>query len=832
MVGAGGTQGLWDDLTAAMSRDQDRFGKRLGARLAEMPDNGSEGGLGPHGVIAMAGEEMNRDTFDGLLRRIDTAEVTELVGAGVPRLLRMFWHKLGGRRPEWMAELVAAVTRGANRMIRAAGGREPSWRLLGGGLGEQDAVEEAARAAPRAFAEFVLSPVLELSELAGHGTAPPRWDTVWQAAPSGETGSLSLTDTLVTALADALSTWASEGSLPRTIVDDLRRRDTGISNHMLLAIYRGDPKRYSAAAIKTFVEEPWRFACGTMDSTRWFARETLKSICEHCTLEDLHLLEETVLRYVPAWERSPAGRRSRGLGQLDLLSSIPQRRRSPKIRTRIGELERKFGEPSGPPLGIRGGPVGSPIPPEATNRMTDDQWLRAIRKYNRLGQVTLGRGGEFKGGARQLSSELERHTKEDPVRFGSLAARLPKKAHSVYLLAILRGLGTTEQAVPDELRVAVCKGAFGNAQEDVEVGSGVADVLGGLVGPVTDDSVEMLSWLATQHPHSAPGFMRNLGEELSAHPVRGIYTWGINTARGKAAGAVAKLIRQDAAAIDRFRPAIDTMLLEYHPGVVCCIGAVIAAVHYHDPKYGMRLLMHVQHGGGLVLATPHFLALLQAQLPGRFGDVRSLLQAMIASDARHAQRAGAQLAGLAVLYDQDAGDLVEEAMRGTADHRLGIARVASSNLTGADDRAWCEQHLTILFDDIDDRVRGRAASCFREFRERGLEAHGSLIEAFVASRAFEQGEAEHILRALERSSSRLPGVTCTVCERFLDLFGDRARDVRTASAAVAIDMAKLVFRTYQQHQGGPWGERALDLIDRLCLDEVWGLKQQFDEFER
>ena len=826
-------QRVLDDLVPVMNRDQERFGKRLGALLAETPEEGGDGAGSLHGVIAMAGAEMGRETFEGLLRRVDAVLFSDLGEVrGAPRLLQTFWHIVGVRRPEWMAELVAVVAGCAIRAIRDANGHQPRRRVFGGSLGEGRVVGEAARAAPKAFAEFVLRPVLELSDLAAYDTDPPRRDKIWLAIPSGETGNLSVTDTLVTALADALSTWASGGALPRTIVDDLRRRDTGISNHMLLAIYRGDPKRYSAAAIKTFAEEPWRFECGTMDSTRWFARATLKSLCEHCTPEDLRLLEEAVLRYVPAWERSPDGRRSRGLGQLDLLSSIPRRRRSPKVKARIGELELKFREPSGPPMGIRSGSVGSPIPPDATNRMTDDQWLRAIRKYNRLGQVTLGKGGEFKGGARQLSSELERHTERDPVRFGRLVARLPENAHPAYLRAILRGLATTEQSPPDEVRVAVCRRAYENGREDLGVGCGIADVMGGLAGSITDDDVEMLGWLATRHPYLDSPIVQDEGEKLSADPIHGIHTWGINTARGRAAEAVAKLILRDVTNIDKFESVIDTMLLGCHPGVLSCVGAVIAAVHYHDPDCGMRLLLRVQYGNGLVLATPHFLGLLQAQLPERFVDVRPLVATMIASDARHAQRAGAQLAGIAVLYEQDAGDLVAESMRGTADHRLGIARVASRNLTGLDYRAWCERHLTILFDDADERVRERAASCFRQFHERGLGAYGTLIDAFVGSCTFEQGGAEHILRALERSRSRLPGVTCTVCERFLDLFGDRAQDSRTASAAVVIDVAKLVFRTYQNHQGDEWGEKALDLIDRLCLDEVWGLKQQFEEFER
>ena len=825
--------GLVDDLTAAMSRDQERFAERLGARLAETPDESGERRINMDGQIASAGEKMGRKMFEGLLRRVDSVPLAALGGAGgIAHTLQTFWYIVGHRRPEWMAELVAALARCAMRAVRDTDGNESSWRLLGGGLGEGDVVVEAARAAPKTFAELVLPPILELSELAAFDKGPPHRDRIWPAIPWGATESLSVTDAIVTGLADALSTWASEGSIPEAIVDDLRRRDTGISNHMLLAIYRGDPQQYSEAAVKTFLGEPWRFECGTMDSDYWFSRKTVASLCTHLAPENLKLLEAGILGFVPAWERSPDGYRFRGGAQFDLLSSIPSELRSQKVNARISELRRKFLEPSEPPSGIRSGMVGSPIPSEATERMTDDQWLRAIKKYAGSWSTGLGKDGEFKGGARQLSSELEHQTEEDPIRFGRLATRLAEDAHPAYLSAILRGLETTEHAVPDELRVAVCGKAYEDALENLDVARGIAKVLGGLVGPVTDGPVEMLSWLATQHPHLDSPFVRDEAAELSADPIHGIYTWGINTARGKAAKAVAQLVWRDPDNINKFEPAIDVMLREQHPGVVSCVGAVIAAVNYHDPERGIRLLLRVRHSDGLVFATPHFLRLLAAQLPERFGVVRPLVETMVRSGAAHAQRAGAQLTALAVLYENHAADLVAEAMQGSAAHRQGIARVASRYLADSNHRAWCERHLIILFDDADERVRQQAASCFREFHNRGLDACGDLIEAFVASRAFGHGGAEEILAALDRSPSRLPGVTCTVCERFLDRFGDRASDMTTRSGADAMDVAKLVFRTYQQHQGDEWGERALDLIDRLCLDQPYGLHDEFKAFER
>jgi len=533
--------------------------------------------------------------------------------------------------------------------------------------------------------------------------------------------------------------------------------------------------------------------------------------------------------YVPAWERDPAGYRSRGRAEFDLLSFIPAGRRSRRVIKRIGELERKFQAPFTEPRGVQGGFVGSPIAPQAADRMTDEQWLRAIRKYQGR-RSWFGQGDGLVGGATELSRELERRTKEDPDRFGRLASRLPSDADPAYLLGVLRGLAGTECAVADDLKLAVCAKAFADTREDRSVGPAIADVLQ-RVATLSDEAVEILSWLATKHPDPDSVGAPDLEIRPKASDIDKIYTFGINTTRGRAAEAVARLILRNTDNLKRFETAIHVMLLEQNLGVVACVGGVIAAVGAHDAESGIRLMSGVECVDAVVLATPHFQRFLASQLPERFGEVRRLVERMIRSDSADAQEAGARLAGLAVLYDQDADDLIAESMQGSVEHRRGVAQVASRNVTASTCRDWCERHLTVLFNDEDEAVRRHAATCFREFEDGGLDRYEELIEAFVESRAFLQGTHE-ILGALERARSRLPAATCLVCERFLDHYGESVGDISTGAAGEARGVAKLVFRTYQQYQGDEWGDRALDLIDRLCLAQAYGTHERFEEFER
>ena len=46
------------------------------------------------------------------------------------------------------------------------------------------------------------------------------------------------------------------------------------------------------------------------------------------------------------------------------------------------------------------------------------------------------------------------------------------------------------------------------------------------------------------------------------------------------------------------------------------------------------------------------------------------------------------------------------------------------------------------------------------------------------------------------------------------------------------NLAKLILRTYHQHQHDEWASRCLDLIDRMCLEGVYDVRTGLDEYER
>jgi len=175
--------------------------------------------------------------------------------------------------------------------------------------------------------------------------------------------------------------------------------------------------------------------------------------------------------------------------------------------------------------------------------------------------------------------------------------------------------------------------------------------------------------------------------------------------------------------------------------------------------------------------------------------------------------------------------LAQQCLSGTEPQRIGAAQVFAANLRTAHLRSFCEEALTQLFKDLDERVRSEAAQCFNGFEREELAEYSGLIEAFAQSPAFPANH-QWVIRALEETTSRLPDATLLVCERFLDTVGAAAADIRTHSAADAATVSQLLVRVESQATDKMLRARCLDLIDRMTLIGAYGLNEALAEYER
>ena len=337
---ASGNDRLADAAVNYLRSHQRNAPDRVTALLEPYVDRGSAWAPRLRSLMEWADHHTSRRFFDLFLRLVDNGTLDE--ARGPITVNSTFWsmlHNLGENRPEWVPEVLAHWLRRRLTVIRTAGeDLRQGEELLGYDQSAAKMFDTSAKRAPAVFVEHVLPVVFEISDFALTGDELPKRDAVWPILikteyPRGE-------DACLSGLAGAVATLAREGGEDlRDVIADLRRRDTHIANHLLLALYAGGGARYADEAISLLCDEPWRFKCGFNGSPNWCAMEMTRAVVSHCTAENREKFEAVMLCYVSPDERTSYGY-TQGQTSFNLLSVIPTKMRSTRANARFEELVR------------------------------------------------------------------------------------------------------------------------------------------------------------------------------------------------------------------------------------------------------------------------------------------------------------------------------------------------------------------------------------------------------------------------------------------------------------------------------------------------------------
>ena len=838
IVDAKGFVGDWltseNDKLVDMGVDYVRAHQRhSGDRMAELlePFVGRGGGWPQRfkSVMQSANLANSRRFFELFLGLIDDGTFDD----SKDNTFRYNLRSLEDERADWISEVISHwLLRRLSIIQEPASDRgSPNWRGLFNHSGYRSVyISKAATQAPDKFVQHVLPVILKISDMAvvPDREALPKYDAVWRLFFFGD---VSIAEAYREAVALALGKLAeSKSDRVVEILADLRNRETYLANFLLLRAYTAGAKYLADDAVSELCNKTWRFECGYSDSRYWVAIQLIKAITSLCSDGNRAKLEEAILDYTTDYERSTAGYKERGRACFTLLSGIPVELRSERAQARYVELERKFGEVEFAPRGIQGGTVVSPIEETAAEKMTDKEWLKAIKRYD-SDEILSDPANIEKGGALELARMLQKFVKKEPERFARLSLRFPLDTHPFYLEHTLCGLKETNGFT--ELKLDVCRKAYSESRDGY--GRAITDLLGSIREPLPDDAVEMLNWLATGHSDPEKELWIEEVTDGTPNYREDILNHGIDTTRGCAAEAIRDLIRWDASYIDRFRTTIEWLVRDRSLSVRACAASVILYITNHDWEFAFEQFAKLIESQGdqtdsdHLLANPYVDHFIYHGLRDHFGRFRDVIEKMLRSEISEISEAGARLASLAVLYEHDdAEDLVEEAIRGNASQRRGVAQVASANIGRKDCRSWAEQKLLLFFNDCDSEVCQEAAKCFHRLEGQSLESYEDLINKFCDSAAC-QTDSFFLLHTLEESSHQLPGITYIVCEKFLKRFSG---DARTGALDLDITIPKLVFRTYHQHQDDEWAPKCLDLIDQMCLERMYEIREELDEYER
>jgi hypothetical protein len=771
----------------------------------------------------------NRAFFDLFLRLIDDGTLDEARGPIAQN--STFWnlvYGLGENKPERVPEVLGHWLLRRLAVAKQRPVTEVSQdNFFGNDSFADTPITKGAENAPLVYVQQVLPAILAIVDWAIEpGEEAPRQDRMWPYLITLDHAEQAR-DASLHQLMNAFAMVAKDPDTDlTTAIGMLRSRDANTANVLLLTLYAAGEGRFAEEAAQLLCDQPWRFDSGMGTSSYWFAMKAISAIAPFCSRPTLDRLETTILAYSAPVEKTTYGYKYAGNARFNLLSSFPADLRSDRARRVFRELERKFVAPDGEPKGPQVGFVRSPISGEKIEKLSDEHILRAIERYSSSWRITSAEDF-LKGGAEQLAQTLYGLAAKEPRRFAQIYLKIPAGSNPVYTREIMRALAS--ENLEDSLKFEVCEKAY--LEDRVSYAMPISEVIGTAEGRIPDASVQMLIWLATEHPESIKELWREDAGKGKSYFEGEIYTSGMNTARGSAALAIGKLIVRDASHIPRFEEALALMVENKSASVQSCIAYALRAVGIHDFPLALTLFLRVTLADEQLLHSTHVYEFIRVGLGKEFQAFRPYIEKALRSARPECAKAGAQLAAIAALRHEAAKDLVEEAIAGSDAQRAAAANVASSNLAVETSREWCFRCLMTFFEDKSAEVRRAAAICFRKIEGQPLEPYGELISVFCKSQAFREGY-QSLFYSLERSVERLPGTVCTACETLLGLFGREASDFTSGRTADGFNLSKLIFRVYHQHERDEWGARALNVIDLLCLNGSGEVTVQLGEFDR
>jgi hypothetical protein len=768
-----------------------------------------------------------RRFFDLFLLLIDQGILDE--ARGPIAVNSDFWsliYSLPGERPEWACEVIGHYFERRLTLSRAAGSSHPfTWNAetVPDSQLHEEIFMRSARGAPLTFIKEVLPFKLRVMSLTAEQTGDPPWrDPVWQYRFLGP--AYTSNAALLAAMESALSLLAtSDSEAFASVAIQLSMENFETVQYLLIRAYTANGARFADEAAEYICNRPARLRTGYGDNSYWATRQLIEAITPHCSAEWLIKLEELILNYYPAWERSVEGHRAYGHAQLILLEGIIPSRRSVVVSRRLEEWRRKFGGHSvEPPRALDVRQLESPVPEHAAERMTDDQWLSAVSRYSH-DQMRALRDGGLLGGADELAQLLAEQVKREPARFAKLACRFPDDTHPAYFDAVLRGV--TEGGLDDtQLVLDVCRRC--HQLPSRPCGRWICRAIAKLAErPLPEEASAIVAWYATEDPDPE--------QELWCARATGrdILTAAINSVRGSAAEAMAKLVFADGKRVASLLPSIERMVRDPSIAARCCVADLLSAVLKYDRELAIRLFEQLCDTEDALLKTHYVDRFLFYALQTHFEKLRPLVERMIRSLEPEVAIVGARQACLASLFVEEARLLAERCISGTEAQQMGAAEVCAANLRTASFRSICEECLITLFNSPYEKVRSKAGICFHGFGGEELSAYEELVDAFVQSPAF-ASHYFHLIYALDQTTAKLPNVTCLACEQFLNTFGREAGDIRTGHAADADMVCRLILRAYSQTRDEGLQARCLELIDRMTQARAFGFEKVLALYDR
>lgn len=736
-------------------------------------------------------------------------------------------HDLAKHKPLWAIELLRA------RIVD----HEEALKLNDDGVvtllklhdySASELVRDAAAAQPLAFVQSVVPYLLQVMAATAYEARleDPIRDRHFSARFDPEPQhERDLDDALFAGSVRALESLArSNPDDVRPLLEELAADPHDAAQFMLYRALTAGVTNFTDWAADLLLEGGARLDCGYVSDARWVARQLLHAVAQHVS-DEIHGRLEAQFRDL----RNPyESVHSFGRSAFTFLSALEERRLSPVGTRRLNEYRRKFQQtfPS-TPRGARGGWIGSPISNESARKMSDDQWLSAMVKYDSDDHDwhTLA------GGARELSHVLRTHTAADPIRFAQFALRLTPDLNAAYADGLLMGFADSERS--DEAAPLI----FQAIRHIASLGH---DDLGRWLGGALrqyyrETPIDLIELVLDRALHSSdpaddtPFFTREEDDGRSAADMRNS---SINTARGSLAEALGDLLVYD---VDGER----TNMVRRHLGALASdpvvfvrssVAHTVAASLRHarpDAVAAFQLLIDTDDR---LLASD-----LVRRLMIHIGNVEPaiidpVIDRMLKSPDDEAREEGGRFAAFAAL-EWERPELMARALADDMRVRKGVAEICANRVDRASNAELATAALLTLMNDYEPEVREAVAEVASHLRDRPLRSFADLLGALIESPSYEHATSQ-LLITLQHAPDRVDELVLQASQRFISFFVSDARDIRRGAAGDARYISQLVVRGLAQSWDREYRGQLLDVLDRMLVLGVYGVDDAIAVSER
>jgi len=759
---------------------------------------------------------------------------------GVWDVHNVMLNKVAKHDPKRAMRLLELTIRGAFRRGLAAGASGDRFERLHERVSEKHILRAARAEAPRSFKVF--SRLLRACERLGIRAQRKVESLDGLAAASFRVSSIltSIMETLTEVIAESVAGLAEcdLGAFQGVI----ERQQVRHSRALLIAVALGlqrAPAQTADAALKWLCAEPSRLALGepyTRDA-HGLAADIIRHHAPHCSAGTLRAVESLLLTYFPASEKehyrhmlelSPqflAQGHPVGQAQHLLLTAIPEAMRSAAARDRILLWDRKFGGPSveQPAVQSWAGWVGSPIPHDRLDRVSDRQWLDIVaRRWNRRWK-RLGPDSIAESSPEHFAKDFGQCAKSSPRRFLRLAIRFPSNTPSVYLAALWDALADksteTSSCDPDEVNLlfertieAADRALLISACRAIETHPGVQ---------WGDSTWRLLEVAAANEEPKA--------DEYTVHTINGgmrqpdIESTSLNCVRGAAASALAALAWNDAVRAARVVPFARELAADPHPAVRLAAAYTALGIYTTDKDEGASLLLCLtSHEDERVLAGHHLNELVKYVRWSHPGRLHPLFERMVRSTDPKVAEAGAKWVTAEFFQRSGAcSALYRECSSGSVPQRIGVAKTLG-HLLGNDsvDAAAIEVELVRLFDDTDSNVRGAATNLFQRNGVFACASGPRLAAVYVSTAAFVDHAQSFIWHLAHEALDLTPYASAifSASDRFASELAQQTRSIQHQLGLAGRELSALLLRLYDA--ASKTGDRAMQ---ERCLDRWDGL---------